>query len=104
MLNRRRSEISNLYECPCCGFAVFQGIDRCEICEICYWGDDGSDDAIPPEDPLNNLSLEEVRLNFIRHGASELRRKDVVRSPSSADYQLREFEIEDGVAIEKKKT
>lgn len=104
MANRRRSEISNLYECPCCGFAVFQGIDRCEVCEICYWEDDGSDDGISPEDPLNNVSLEEARLNFIRHGASELRWKDVVRSPSSADCRLREFEIEDGVAIEKKKT
>ncbi len=103
-MNRRKSTLTNLYECPCCGYAVFEGVDLCEICEICYWEDDGSDDNQPPEDARNNLLLEQARINYLICGASERKWVDVVRKPTDNDTVLREFTLENGVAIERKKT
>ncbi len=99
-MNRRRSKVTHLYECPCCGYAVLDGIDLCEICEICYWEDDGSDDNQPPEDARNDIPLEQARINYLNCGASESKWVEVVRKPTEKDIKLRKFVLENGIAIE----
>ncbi|HEV3445724.1 MAG TPA: CPCC family cysteine-rich protein, partial [Gemmataceae bacterium] len=45
-----------------------------EICEVCYWEDDGQDDGDADEcrsGPNGSLSLREARANYLRFGACE---------------------------------
>lgn len=59
-----------LYTCPCCGYPTLQ--ERCmyEICSICNWEDDGSDDPLPndrPSGPNGGITLTQGRRNFRRY-------------------------------------
>ena len=97
---RLKSEF-NLYECPCCGYAVLESIDGCEVCEICYWEDDGSNDGTLPAEALNPISLSQARLNFIQFGASEKKWAELARKPQSNESRLREFHLVNGKAVAK---
>ena len=39
-------EKNNLYKCPCCGFYSLKTKSEYEICHICKWEDDGSEELI----------------------------------------------------------
>lgn len=39
-------EKNNLYKCPCCGFYSLKKKSEYEICRICKWEDDGSEESI----------------------------------------------------------
>ena len=70
--------------CPCCGFGTLTHRGGFEICQVCYWEDDGQDDADAGEvrsGPNGTLSLLQARANFKRFGASEERFKESVRKP-----------------------
>ena len=60
--------------CPCCGCKTISKRFAFEICEVCYWEDDGQDDGDADEcrgGPNGSLSLREARANYLRVGACE---------------------------------
>ncbi|WP_425543148.1 CPCC family cysteine-rich protein [Rhodanobacter soli] len=70
--------------CPCCGYKTIGERGVHLICEVCFWEDDGQDDASADEvwgGPNGNLSLTQARANYKLFGASC--RKDLphVRTP-----------------------
>ena len=76
------------YACPCCGFKSLteQPPGTYDICEICFWDDDG----VQYNDPdyaggANKVSLREAQLNFREFGACEERCKQFVRKPNESD-------------------
>jgi hypothetical protein len=55
-----------------------------EICPVCYWEDDGQDDADADEvlgGPNGSLSLTAARQNYAAFGACEQRMLEHVRPP-----------------------
>ena len=55
--------------CPCCGYPTLGERGGYEICELCWWEDDGQDDAdadIEQGGPNHGYSLTEARENFMR--------------------------------------
>lgn len=70
--------------CPCCGFKTIETRGNFELCPVCYWEDDGQDDAdadVVRGGPNGELSLTEARSNFKRHAASEPAYIPNVRAP-----------------------
>ena len=58
--------------CPCCGCTTLSERTAFEICEVCYWEDDGQDDGDADENrggPNGSLSLSQARANYLRCGA-----------------------------------
>ncbi|HEX7286956.1 MAG TPA: CPCC family cysteine-rich protein [Candidatus Angelobacter sp.] len=55
------------FSCPCCGYPTLGGRGTDEICELCWWEDDGVDDNEADEEqhgPNAGYSLNEARMNF----------------------------------------
>lgn len=76
------------FACPCCGYKTLaeKPPGTYDICEICFWEDDG----IQFDDPdysggANKVSLREAQLNFKRIGACEERCTQFVRKPNEFD-------------------
>ncbi|MHA5051546.1 CPCC family cysteine-rich protein [Streptomyces sp. SD15] len=60
------------YRCPCCGFITLTERAAFEICDVCYWEDDGQDERDADEvrgGPHHDLSLRQARRNFEVLGA-----------------------------------
>jgi len=80
----RELEVTKAYRCPCCNFKTLYGRGQDEICPVCFWHDDGQDDASAGEvwgGPNYELSLSCARANFAATGASCERVKPHVRGP-----------------------
>ena len=61
--------------CPCCSFRALKDVGAFELCPVCYWEDDGQNDAdsdLIRGGPNGTLSLSEARINFAEFGASDL--------------------------------
>jgi len=72
------------HACPCCLFITLGERGRFEICEVCFWEDDGQDERdadVVRSGPNGGLSLTKARANFVAFGAWEERARDKVRSP-----------------------
>tara|TARA_R110001606_G_scaffold288198_1_gene436331 strand:- start:89 stop:451 length:363 start_codon:yes stop_codon:yes gene_type:complete len=57
--------------CPCCGLTTLAGRSLYGICRVCWWEDDGQDDADADEvrgSPNHDYSLTTARANYRRHG------------------------------------
>lgn len=74
----------NKYKCPCCGYYTFdyEPDNHFDICEVCFWEDDG----LQMDDPdmtggANVVSLNQARINFKEFGACEKRVLEYVRPP-----------------------
>ena len=70
--------------CPCCGCKTLGERNAFEICEVCFWEDDGQDDGDADENrggPNGSLSLTEARANYLRFGACEESMGENVRPP-----------------------
>ena len=72
------------YPCPCCGYRTLDERGGFDICPVCFWEDDGQDDAdvstyrsFGP----NHVSLAQARENYKRIGACEERCLQYVRPP-----------------------
>jgi len=70
-----------LFSCPCCGYPTLAGRGTDEICELCWWEDDGQDDDQADEvwgGPNGGYSLNDARENFqlfgIKYAPQEDRR------------------------------
>jgi predicted RNA-binding Zn-ribbon protein involved in translation (DUF1610 family) len=58
------------YACPCCGYPTLGSLGEFEICSLCWWEDDGQDDAdadLVRGGPNQSFSLVEARENFERY-------------------------------------
>jgi hypothetical protein len=74
------------YRCPCCGCRTLDERGGCDICPVCFWEDDGQDDADADADtvrggPNGRLSLTQARANYREFGACERRHREHVRPP-----------------------
>jgi hypothetical protein len=81
-LNGQPSELP--LRCPCCGCWTLGDRGAFEICDVCYWEDDGQDDYDAEAirgGPNGELSLIQARANYLRFGACEERMIDNVRPP-----------------------
>src|ERR1700753_2512077 len=81
---RRPRESEKTYRCPCCHYKTLYGRGEDEICQVCFWHDDGQDNAdadIVLGGPNKALSLQDARSNFQKIGAVEERVKSFVRPP-----------------------
>lgn len=70
--------------CPCCGFRTLSARAADEICQVCFWQDDGQNEAWADEvsgGPNGSLSLTQARRNFKAIGAVEKRFVENVRRP-----------------------
>jgi Cysteine-rich CPCC len=74
----------NRYACPCCGYLTLTQRGWFEVCEVCFWDDDGQDDhdADVVRGGANaRLSLTRARRNFKAFRACEERFLEFVRDP-----------------------
>jgi hypothetical protein len=72
------------FRCPCCGYKTLAERGGFNICEVCFWEDDGQDDAHANEvwgGPNGDLSLSEARENFKKIGAWHESNPKNVRPP-----------------------
>jgi len=70
--------------CPCCGYKTLTELDAFEMCEVCWWEDDGQNDHdadVIRGGPNGSLSLTQARENFRRFEASEQRFVGKTRKP-----------------------
>jgi Cysteine-rich CPCC len=78
-------------QCPCCGHLTLARRAAFEICAVCYWQDDGQDDADADEvrgGPNNVLSLAAARANYLSCGACEEKMLPNVRAPLESERRL----------------
>ena len=76
------------FRCPCCGLKTLDVPDALALCPICWWEDDGQEDADANEVHLTvngDLSLQEARENYIRCGAAHPRFLPYVRKPQVSE-------------------
>jgi hypothetical protein len=72
--------------CPCCGCKTLTARRDFQICEVCFWEDDGQDDYdadVGRGGPNGRLSLTDARTNYQKFGACEERFVGDVRPPRS---------------------
>ncbi|REE61728.1 cysteine-rich CPCC protein [Streptomyces sp. 3212.3] len=77
------------YRCPCCGFITLSERGAFEICDVCYWEDDGQDEQDADEvhgGPNHDLSLRQARRNFAAIGACNEYCTQFVRAPRSEEH------------------
>ncbi len=54
--------------CPCCRYVTLTRRGEYDICPVCFWEDDGSDEPSAYSGP-NRMTLGEARDSFARVGA-----------------------------------
>lgn len=82
MPNARPDPAELPLRCPCCGLKTLLERAAFEICPVCFWEDDGQDDADADEvrgGPNGSLSLSVARANYRSCGACEERATPFVR-------------------------
>ncbi len=70
--------------CPCCGCKTLSERGGFQICQVCFWEDDGQDDYdadVVRGGPNGLLSLTQARTNYLQLGACEERFLGDVRPP-----------------------
>src|SRR5262245_20186377 len=80
----RPSEAGRRFACPCCRCLTLDERGGFDICPVCFWEDDGQDDAdanVVRGGPNGALSLDQARANFAAFGASSERVRRHVRRP-----------------------
>ncbi|MFF7240713.1 CPCC family cysteine-rich protein [Streptomyces collinus] len=77
------------YRCPCCGFVTLSERGAFEICNVCFWEDDGQDEHDASEvhgGPNHDLSLRQARRNFEALGACSEHHAPFVRDPLPEEH------------------
>ncbi|EGO65281.1 CPCC family cysteine-rich protein [Acetonema longum] len=78
-LSKRASQILNkemrvegeaeiLFACPCCQYQTLEERGQYYICPVCFWEDDGNNQAERYSGP-NHMTLQEGKNNFSKFGA-----------------------------------
>lgn len=92
--------------CPCCGSRTIEERGNFEICNVCWWEDDGQDNESADKiygGPNYGISLTQGRNNFLKFGLYDPERKDLMnnKEPISKYLKGREFAIDGKFVIEK---
>jgi hypothetical protein len=80
----REPERKKVCRCPCCGYLTLESRGWYQICQVCFWEDDGQDDQdadVVRGGPNYELSLTQARQNFRAFGACDRERLQHVRKP-----------------------
>jgi hypothetical protein len=86
-------EPEEMLECRCCEYLTIRERGVYEICPVCFWEDDGSQELDRMSGP-NHMTLREARGNFSCFGAcSENALRYIVSSVRSMYYQRHDVEI-----------
>jgi len=78
------------YTCPCCGYKTLdeEPTDTYEICELCFWEDDGVQFRDRDyEGGANVFSLKQAQKNFIKFGSCQEDCIEFVRKPNNQDVK-----------------
>jgi len=80
--------------CPCCGYATLTARGLHDLCPVCFWEDDGQDNADADEERgrPNPVCLLEGRASFLAFGASVEHDRGKVRPPRPEELPLRRFD------------
>jgi hypothetical protein len=82
------ADVKTKHRCPCCAKKTLDGRGGSEICPVCFWEDDGQDDAdahVVRGGPNGTNSLTQARENFRTMGASDERALLAVRRPRAEE-------------------
>jgi hypothetical protein len=82
-------ETQKTYRCPCCKFKTLYGRGQDEICNVCFWHDDGQDEDDADQvwgGPNYTLSLRQAQENFRTIGAVEERVQRFTRKPTPDEF------------------
>ncbi|HZB89465.1 MAG TPA: CPCC family cysteine-rich protein, partial [Terracidiphilus sp.] len=74
---------------PCCGSRTLESPETTGLCPVCWWEDDGQDDAGADEVRLTvngHLSLQDARASYAHCGASHPRFLPYVRQPQRSEF------------------
>lgn len=63
-------KLEKFEKCPCCGYKTLEERGTWDICEVCYWEDDGIEDLDINSGP-NRMTLRKAKENFTKFGACE---------------------------------
>lgn len=69
-----------LEPCPCCGYRTLEKRNDFEICTVCWWEDDGSDNNVNDKygiGPNDVADLTVARFNFLEFGIYNPERNDL---------------------------
>jgi hypothetical protein len=91
--------------CPCCGRRTIDERGHYDICTVCWWEDNGQDNANSDmiSGPNQGLTLTQARYNYLRFGIYNPKRQDLVKIQEDRNKYIlgRTFKIfEDEYVIE----
>jgi hypothetical protein len=85
-ITKGAAEDGSSYRCPCCGYRTLGERGGNEICDVCFWEDEGEDgEHLDDPSGANGLTLREGRANFAEFGACERRFLQNVRPPTDEE-------------------
>ena len=61
--------VEQLYTCPCCGYRTLESRGDYDICKVCRWEDDYTNDPAHTSSPNGAMTLGEARRRFATLGA-----------------------------------
>lgn len=67
--------------CPVCGCRTLANRGENDICQVCYWQDDGEYEEYAPNESNGGLSIARGRKNFIEYGAYDKQYSRSTRKP-----------------------
>jgi len=76
------------FRCPCCGCRTLEAPAALGLCPVCWWEDDGQEDADAREIRMTvngHLSLDEAREHYSHCGAAHPRFLPYVRKAMAAE-------------------
>lgn len=91
-LNEVSGDEPSLISCPCCGFNTIDERAAYEICPVCWWEDDGQDNKnadISMGGPNEDISLTQARINYLKFGIYNPKRKDLIEKKSDTSKYLK---------------
>jgi hypothetical protein len=80
----RWKDWSPIHRCQCCGYRTLPEPPDHQICEVCFWQEDGQGDEdadMVLGGPNYDLSLTRARLNYAQLGACDRKHLSHVRPP-----------------------
>lgn len=95
-----------LEACPCCGYRTLEDLSGFDICTVCWWEEDGSDNDLNDTllgGPNQGVTLISARINFIRFGLFTADRPDLmdIKDDPHRFARGRFFEINGDYLVEK---
>ncbi len=79
-----------LFACPCCSYLTLPELGTHEICEVCFWEDDGVQHPEGFSMP-NHMFLAQGQENFLKIGACDERAVSLVKKEAKSRYKKQQF-------------